>query len=358
MQADVTKQSFGVIFTQFVLLALLFWAGCYYGTGEQAAMTSASVLPGPSGWPGYLPGNYIGPWTMRFPLPTVVLSLVIIFFNAFLITKTVTQNLVYPIRTYLPCIFYLLVAGGICFPGYDLAAVLAAYLMVRASAAFISSFVRKVSFGTTFRGAFLIGMTPLLEPQNAIYILLVPIATMIFRRCGRETIVAVLGSLMPALITAYLWWAFGGEFTGVFIEVWQQFTAGVPAMVSPQALSGGLETLYGMITEPAGILRIGAVALMVVTLLLSVISFFSMSADMRTRAYKINIFALWFLLLGFISLALPSRCCGNFPVLAIPAAVIAPAFFVRHRSLVPLALYILTLTAAAAASILPATGIF
>ncbi|MCD8073087.1 MAG: hypothetical protein LUE10_07985, partial [Alistipes sp.] len=276
----------------------------------------------------------------RVPADTAAAALLLLFINAFLITKTVSRNLVYATRTYLPCLFYLLVACGICFPGYDLAAVIAAYLLVQASIAFISSFIRSDSFAYTFKGAFFIGITPLVEPQNAIYILLIPLAMAIFRRGGRETLVALLASLLPALVAAYIWWACGHSFTGIFVQVWHEFTAGVAQLAAgePYGLSAGVAA---MASTPAGIARLAGISLICFTLLLSVAGFFSASSDMRTRAYKIHQFALWFLLLAAISLALPSRGCGNFPVAAIPAAILAPSFFVRHRSLGPMILYIL-----------------
>ncbi|MCC8035489.1 MAG: hypothetical protein LIO77_06115 [Rikenellaceae bacterium] len=351
MQTDVTMQSFGATIVQFLLLAALFWASSLCGiagTAGDAAMSLTYAAEEGS----FLPGFYINGALSHYPAAAGALTLLLIFVNAFLITKTVSRNLVYATRTYLPAIFYLLVACGICFPVYDLSAVVAAWLLVQASIAFISSFVRSDSFGSTFKGAFFIGITPLLDPPNAIYLLMIPAAMAIFRRGGRETFVALIGSLLPALFTAYIWWACGNEFTGLFVDIWREFTAGFPQSIGGRAagLSGAAAALA---STPAGIARLLTTGLLAVTLIMSAVGFFTMSSDMRTRAYKIHIYAIWFLLLAVISLALPSGGSGNFPVLAIPAAILAPVFFVKHRSPVPTILYILLVASAAAASIIP-----
>ncbi|MCC8019751.1 MAG: hypothetical protein LIO85_08270 [Rikenellaceae bacterium] len=331
MHTDVTRQTFGSILFQFIFFAALLW-GCSLRGGVPLSGVSGDI---------YIPGNLVNHYSGAYPYMALSLSLVLVFVNAFVITRTVSRNLVYPVRSYLPCIFYLLISCGICFPAYDLTAIVAAYLIVCATVAFISSFVRTVSFGTTFRGAFFIGLTPLLEPQNAIYILLVPIATVVFRRCTRETTVAVLGSLFPTLLAAYIYWTLGYGFTGVFESVWQGFAYAAPA-ATPLFPAG-----------PAGIGKSAAAGIVALTVVLSAFTFMAAAADMRTRAYKIQVFALWFLVVCAVSMAMPSRTEGNFAVMAIPASILAPSYFVRHRGILPLLLYIIMCAAVVTAALLP-----
>ncbi|MCD8102533.1 MAG: hypothetical protein LUE26_08215 [Alistipes sp.] len=331
MHTDVTRQTFGAILFQFIFFAALLW-GC--------SLNGDTTVSGHAG-DVFIPGNLLNRYSGLYPYAALALSLVFVFINAFVITRTISRNLVYPVRSYLPCIFYLLVSCGICFPAFDLAAIIAAYLIVCATVAFISSFVRTVSFGTTFRGAFFIGLTPLLEPQNAIYILLVPIATVVFRRCTRETTVAVLGSVFPTLLAAYLYWTLGYGFTGVFESIWNGF-----AFAEPTAAS-----LFPK--GAAGTGKLVAAGLIALTVILSAFTFMSAAADMRTRAYKIQVFALWFLVICAVSMAMPSRTEGNFAVLAIPASILAPSFFVRHRGTLPLLLYIGMCAAVVTAALLP-----
>lgn len=340
---DTTRQPLALILTQFILLLGVFWwrFSLYPLPCEVADILAAAGEGSVTGFNGgwcLLPAMWIGRFAASHTIAAGVISSLLVFSNAFHITRIMSRNLVFTARSYLPGIFYLLASCGIFFGAADLSSVLAATLLIRACSAFIASFVRADSFHISFRGAFVLGLTPLLHPYAALLLLLVPVAMTVFRRTVREGVVAFVGALLPSLAWAYLVWATDGEFSAPYIAMWNGVTTGA-------GIIGG--------TSPADIARYAAAGFFAVMVLLSVFSYLASSGDMRTRAVRINTFMVWFLVIAAGAFALPGAGAGDMTVIAIPVAFILPAFFIRQKGRVSAICYALLIATITAANLLP-----
>lgn len=307
--------------------------------GENITDREETAATGTAGIRKYTPpGVYINRLADKYPAAGRSLSIIFLFVIGFIITKTMSVNLIFPARTYLPYLIYILASCGIYYSAADLAAVLSAFFLIKASAAFINSYYRGIGLGTTFKGAFLIGIVPLLYPQGAVYFILIPAAMLIFRKSGRETIITVSGFLLPALILAYITWAAGGLFTNVYTSIVTDFQTAIPMDIS---LS---------FTEAARILVAG---LFMIIIILSVISFFSKASEMRTHAYQTQIFMLVFIITGLLTLASPFRSVSALPIVAIPVSFILPCYFVRYPGKISAVLYFFLLAGLVCLNFIP-----
>lgn len=329
MKPDIARQPLSLTLPLCVLLLTLF--GCRFAFHPAEVELSASCGMPVGRWVNGLFGD-----AAIFRALTVCLFVML---NGLNITRIISSKLVLPARNYLPFIFYVMISCGIYFPGADLAAAFASYLIVKASIGFIGSFTRAHSFGRIFGASLMLGTIPLLHAPSAIYMLLAPMAMSIFRRSGRETLVAIVGLLFPLFIYAYIGWFTGEEFTGAFTTIWHEIVstdngimlAGSPAEVMKWAVIG----VFGLMT------------------LLSLVTFISISGDMRTTAYKVFIYMICFLGLAVVSAALPCRSPGGLPFIAIPAAFVIPLFFSRHRGIFSAAVYVLSLLLVTALNVFP-----
>lgn len=341
MRTDITRQPISLILLQFILFLGLF-AGRYFHFPLDSEAVPAGISLSVQNAPGHYvsPGMLINSTAAGNPLAGQLLSALLLFINGFLITKTMSRNLVFPARTYLPYLIYLLAGCGIYFSGHNLSAVLAAYLIMHACSTFINSYSLNPSFGITFKGAFILGITPLLHPQTAVYFILVPVATRIFRKSGRETIVAMFGYALPTLIATYTVWALGGNGTEVYNDI-------------RNGLLTASHINMDMPLPVTDIVRLAVCGLFAVTVIISTGSLLLSASEMRTRAYRIQSLMLVFLGLAIAVLASPFRTAGDLAITAIPVSFIMPHYFVKYPGKVSATLYVLLLTGVAVLNILP-----
>ena len=93
--------------------------------------------------------------------------------------------------------------------------------------------------------------------------------------------------------------------------------------------------------------------LWVLLLLMAIGSFATMARNMRTRARKIQQFAIWFLVIAVGMLVLPCNSAGDLPLVAIGVALVAPTFFARYTGIFPPLFYLLLLLASIVRGFLP-----
>lgn len=271
---------------------------------------------------------------------TVVFLMLVVI--SLMLTRYMSHNLAFPPKRYLPAMLYLIACCGIFFGGYSFSVLLAALLVVSACRVLASSFVREESFGISFRGAFLMGIAPVIYPRSAPLLLLVPVAMALFRRGRRETLAAVIGSLLPVVFWSYWIWANGGALTA-------------PAMAVANAFSVG-SWEYPRPEDVALTARYAVAGVWLILLLFSAAAILS-STEMRTRAVKNNVFMMWFLFVSAACLLLPGASASDFALWAIPAAFLVSELFDLRRGAFPLALYLLALGGAIAAAVIPFSGL-
>lgn len=302
MRIDILKQPLMVTLLLFAALAVLFCLRfvSFPYPGELAASHAPVAL--------LLQGA-----AARVPSLSMIISLLLVFSNGLAISRILSSHMVLSSRTYLPMIIYLITGCGVWYAGADPASLLGAFLLIRASECFIASFVRTSTFDITFRGAFLVGIIPILYPPAAIYLIMIPIAMVIFKRRGREAVVSLIGGVLPMLTYAYIMWILDFGFIATFTSFWAQLTTDY-----------AFEAPFESIPEIMQAVSMGLIAAMTAA---GLVSFAIFSGKMRTRARAIFMYAIALLVVGCASLFIPAAGPLGMLFIALPVSLIMPAFF-------------------------------
>ena len=350
MQFDIVRQPLSLTLLLLALLLVLFWSSGKSGEAEgneQIAPTTRTALHVPSDTvtveentkmdiPSMPLERLLSPAVKGFPYHFGAVAL--FFLSALLITRIVTRNMVLVVRTYLPALFFVIVALGFYLPENRLGSAITTLLLIIGSDRLIAGFRRKASFDPLFRGAFLLGTMPLIFAPSVLFFLMIPVAAILFRRDGHETTVALFGYILPFLICSYIYWGMGYSFGYI-----------------GQML---IKTLFTPLGEPlftiqAGLWRIILAVILLLLMTLSLISFARNAAQTRTRARRIFLYFIYMLLPVAGLFLLPSRSTDIFTLAAVPLAVILPNYFVRHTGNLPALLYLLMLCCAIAIRFIP-----
>lgn len=327
---DILRQPLITTLLLFTVLAILLWGRFLFFPYPE------EILPEP-GTPveGFLLGL-----SAKSPLISQFAAIMLIFFNGVSVSRTLSRHTVLPSRTYIPMIFCLIICCGFWFGAANIPAILASFILLRSSEHFISSSRRTVCFHHVFTGALLTGCLPIVYPQAAVYLLVIPAAMAVFRRSGRETIIAAIAALIPLLTYAYIMWAFDYGFTDPLAAIWDKISS----------MSGGIPT--GMKTT-TDILRLIPAVITVILIILGLVCFSAMSGKMRTRAQAIFTYAAFVLVIGVLSMFLPSAEPAILALFAIPASAVIPALFSQAPGWTSGILYILLLLSVATLNIYP-----
>jgi hypothetical protein len=305
MTRNLTRQSLGGTLVLFTLLMGLFWAR-HFMAPLPAEAAAANTMP---------LGQLLDRAAQGIEWVHAAISLLFIYMTAICVTRMMSRNLVFQVRThtFLPL---LAVAGfGIFIRDCNAAAVIAMYLLARGSDYFASAFRRHARPGDLFGGGLMFGLAPLLHATAVFYIVLIPLAMIVYMRNLRETVLALIGALLPASTWLYILWATGGDFE------W-------PAMH------------YNTLPE-MDLPRMVATGLLAATVLVSLASFMRDSHRIRTRAHRIHLYMIFFLIIGVAGW----RSVGDLPPTAVPAGVVAASWLSRHEGIIPTLFYALTITA-------------
>lgn len=330
MKNGITRQPLGITIVLFTLL-VLFFQGRHILWPAAAEAPVANLTP---------LGRMIVGWFEGLPWVEAAVSVILILFTAVVITRLVSRNLVFAARTYVFLIFLAIVGYGIFIRSGNLPVVLAAYLLAKASECFASAFRRTARMADSFRGAVMLGIAPLLYVPATAYIVLLPFAMAIYMRGWRETVVGFTGLVLPTLVYAYVMWALGEPFTEYFIELFTQLmTSG-----------GGLPFIDT--SSPAGIARIALITLIAAGIVMSLGTYARNARMIRTRAFRIYLFMIFFMLTVIGGMALPCASVGDLPLVALPVSVVAAEYFSRYTGTTASVIYISTILVAVAYNIL------
>ncbi len=323
MKADVARQSFPSVFTTYLLLLILggiraFVAAPAPGAGDE--------LPGGGELLGGVVDAVLGAPGEWF---AALAALCVAFITGLRVTRIATGSLLYVVRTFLPMVFFAVVAVGFYFSGASANAMICSLLFTSASACFVFSFSRSYCFGLVFQGGASIGVMPLLIPSMAMMWLAVPAALVIFRRSGREAIVCLVGLFAPLALYSYVAWIAGGDFLGA-------------AMTIVRALAGN----PGFDLHAMGAPRLVLSCLLILLMFLSVGVYAAM--NMRTRPSRITAYFITAAVIAVAYLLLPCRSQEVYPLLAPSVALVAPLYMIKRKGMVPALLYGAILLAALA----------
>jgi hypothetical protein len=303
MTFNLTRQSLGGALVLFTFLVGLFWV-----RHLAAPMASEAAVAHPAPL-----GALIQKYTHNIEWVHAAASLVFIYMTAICITRLVTRNLVFQVRThaFLPL---LAIAGfGIFIREDNTAAVIAMFLLARGSDYFASSFRRDARPGDLFGGGLMFGLAPLFHAPTTFCLPLILVAMLVYIRSLRETLLSLVGASLPAFTWFYILWITDRKFE------WPPMYYTLPEMDITQMVAAGL---------------------VATTILMSLLSFLRDARRIRTRAYRIHIYMICFLFVGLAAW----HSISDLPLIAVPIGVVAASWFSRHEGIIPTLTYILTIT--------------
>lgn len=320
MKFSVIRQSLSGTLVLFCLLAGLF--AVRHGVAEAVpAMGAAAPL-------GRLMAGVTGTgWG------DMAAALFFALWAAVSITRLVSRNLVFAAKTHTFLPLMAIVSLGIVWQSPMSPAVAAMFLLARGSEYMAAAFRRTSRPGDLFGGGMMPGLAPLVYAPASIFLFMVPLAMMVFRRSKRESALTVVGVLLPVFIAAYWTWARGGAFLSVFTDT-------ADFLMTRQ----GFEPLPPMAALVCGGLAAACV----------VVSLGSLAADsgtIRTRALRIHVYMVCFLVVAGLGFALPCASWGDLPMAAVPVGVVGASWFSRHDGWIPNVLYILIILSAIVAHV-------
>ena len=204
MGYDVTRQGLGWTLFFFALLLLLFWK---HSLAEPVPFDPLSA--------GDMPlGAVLAGVARRLPVFSGILSALLAFAGGVVLTRIVSRNMILLERTYMPILLYPAVGCSAYFGPESLPALAASFLTIVSFDTMLVSFRRTARFGSLFNATILAGAALLVWSHTIVYVLLLPFALVVFKRSGREWIVAWVGMLLPLAICSYIEWGTGRSFLG------------------------------------------------------------------------------------------------------------------------------------------------
>ena len=272
-------------------------------------------------------GEWLSAAAAQRPRVAAVVSLMLALWNGLLLTRILSRNMVLPERTYLPLVLYPAMAFGCPFdPVVSLPALATAGLLIRSFDLTIVSFRRAVRLGPLFDASLAAGTALLVWSPSVVYLLLLPVALVLFKKGVREWIVAWIGYLLPMAVCSYVYWGMGHSFGYVSVR----FVENLSETVSTTG------TLFSRLPDAAQ----SAVWIACATAtVLALFTFWRRAETMRTRAYKSFVYFLWILFFSLSAVA-GTRTEAGLVLLAAPMAAIIPAYFARHKGWIPDLVYL------------------
>ena len=268
------------------------------------------------------PGELLAQFQAAHPVWARWIAGLLMLFTGMSVGRLTVRYNLYSVGTCLAIPLYGAIACGLAVGGDCLTTFAASALLALATKNFCRSYCNGFGFDAIFRASLYIGLLPL--------------AVMLFRRTLREVAVAVAGLLLPALTLCYVNWAAGGEFLAQVAEPGSAFIAGTP-------LSLFLSTPVQNLVLP------GAIFLLDLTALLF---FLSDIYALGTKPRLIFIFNISALLLTAAALCGPAATPATVALAAVPSAVLLPFMFVRIHRAIALPLYLLLLASAVISAVL------
>lgn len=231
-------------------------------------------------------------------------------------------------NTLLSVPLYGIIACGIFLSDNFLTGGLIAFLLTRAMRNFCVSYRNGYTFSSLFRGALYLGMLAMLYLPALPLVLLAPLIIILFKRTLRETIVTLVGLLLPLGALCYLHWAFTGM-------------AGVPLQQIASMFAS--PERFHLFQEASPVL----IAQLVVILAATLWALFYYLSDIyaaTSKARAILTAHVWLFLIAIATPAMPAATANTLILMAVPMSILLPFLFVRLKRSMANALYLVIVT--------------
>ncbi|MDD3108525.1 MAG: hypothetical protein PHV49_04860 [Alistipes sp.] len=313
----IPRQNLGWTLFGFSLLCLLFWVRWGYAPVAAEGMVQSDMPL----------GRLLHQFSLQFPLWSHGATIGVIFWNSVLLIRIISRNMILTDRSYLPMIVYLWIIGGCYLGSGSLETAVTSLILISAFGRMLNSFRRVVQYGSLFNSALLTGIALLIWSHTIVYVPLLGVALILFKKESREWIVALAGVILPLLICSYVYWGMGKPFDLLFVE-----------------LRDGVQEAFlseGFIRSLPSIPLLVFWGGMVLTLGFSCVTFWQRADTLRTRAYKSYLYFLWILLFSALPMIAPGRSWLDFSLLAAPLSILIPSYLKRSFGWIPNLLYLL-----------------
>lgn len=315
MNFDITRQSLPRTILYFLLMFAIF-------KGREYLFSPFGVLPSEA-------LTSLGESLCRMAYHTAwigdVIALILVFTNAFFITRIISRNMVYIGKTYMPATIYLLVSLGYYWTPVSLITLAVAFFIIFAIENILDSLKKRYALGPFFNASIGVGLAMILYAPAGFFFVLVLGCLIFLRRGWRDWIISIAGFLMPLFIYSYVHWGMGDDFLHVYHQLISIITREV---FPPEAIInafGAWEIILG--------------STVVLIFILSLITFAQRKNRLRKRAViAYNIFLGAFVISAGLFL-LPCRSLAMLPLIAVPLAAAMPGYFNLRSGLIPNLLY-------------------
>ncbi len=307
MSFDFTRQSLLQTILYFLLLLFILWNRelfFVFHSFPEGVVESLNQN-------GYMPLAVQGmEYVSSVPGLLLTLSVLLLFFNAFFLTRIVIRNVLFINRSYLPSLLFLLYCSLMTEMQLSVVSQCVVLLLLFGFENLFAIPKADRTVRYTLNGAFFIGLASVLYfPAIAFFLLVFVILFLYDHFSVREWIVALLGFLAAPFLYSYVLWILGEPFPAYFYQASEVFAKVFRTEFPdwrripwPGYLLGGISFGY---------------------VLWSVIVFFKRAASLNIWTVKSYLFFLWMLLVAF---ALVVVCYAArvtlFPVMAVPLTVL------------------------------------
>lgn len=310
MKFDITQQSaFTTLVTIFVMGVIGFFALVNQPTLSADFSISDSLL-----------GGYITDFQNSHTTLSAFFAAIIIFISTTRLGRIVSGLKVYGSATSIHIFVISSVAWCTIQGGNFLLATLLTALLACAIGSMLKA-VRSTGLENIFNASLALSLLPTLYLPSIILWLPMPFIILFIGATFRELIVAIVGLLLPAAITLYIFWLCGASFVGTIEECVVMF-------------------MQGSSLVEIDVIQVFRVSLLVVAMLLALISTFWVGDNIpRTRARLVIIIIL--LIATLATFIIPSANLASLSLVAPPLALLAAFGMAHMRGLISNIIYIL-----------------
>lgn len=309
MRSAVSQSVAGTVVVSALLLCLFVVRSMIAPLPTDAVGTTAMPL-----------GELLGDFQRTHSVWGLLLSLLLVFLTVVNVLSASAHSTSLGMRSALPIQFFVVAGCGVVFPVDSLVAYFSAFMLTVALKRIARSYKRSYSFGDVFWSSFVVGLLPLLYAPSVFLVVVLPVVWLVCGRTLRETVVGVVGSLLPLLLAVYVLWI---KFYPLDYLWWllctECFTYDFPWVANPYvAVSAALGGMFCVMT---------------------VVSLLSIRGHLRAKARKTSYAYLVLLVTALLSMPLGGSGAIIVPVVAVLASMLSVNAFGLSLSKMSTVLY-------------------
>ena len=260
-------------------------------------------------------GEWIDSFQSSRPVLGWIASALVVMMSSVAVGRMATSFGLYRVRTTISIPLYAVVACGIFISTNSLATALAAYAVVMLMRYLCSGYMRGESLNCALYAGICAGIAPMFYAPSAVFVLLLPIAIVMFGLAWREVVVMLVGLLLPAAASCYVGWLCSGEF-------WTPVTALFEAMALPSGYTPWASE------SVVALLMMG---LLLFSVVCGVATFVGDTRSVAVRPRTIFVFNIVALALAIVAFVIPSTTVGSYMLVAAPVALLIPFLLLHLR---------------------------